>query len=90
MESPYQNRSITLNGASQTVFDAETAADGIDRFIHNQPGNDTVWVNIFGGPAAEHGDGCIGVPAGGLLEIDSLHQINAFGTSGQKIAAGER
>lgn len=88
MEAPYTDKSVTLDGSSQTIFPSETP--GNDRFIHNQPGNDTLWINIFGDPAAVNGDGCIGLVAGALMDFDSNIKVNVLGTAGQKIAAGER
>jgi hypothetical protein len=78
-----------LTGGQDVVFPEGAYGSLQERFVYNPNAAGSIWINPFGGVAAANASGCIEIPPGTGWSAKSTSAINALGTAGAKITAGE-
>lgn len=86
----YENRSgtVTTGGTSQMLMGENRNRQGF--FIANPNATGSLWVHLWGGTAVANAAGCVEVPAGATLNLDSTRAASVVhSTTGAAFTCGE-
>lgn len=94
VSSVMRDKSITLSGASETLFSANTEPASFnseaERYVYNASQLYPVSLNLSGGTAAHYTAGSITLEPGQYWSGKVAGLIKVIGTAGQPLTAGER
>jgi hypothetical protein len=86
----YSLAGAAVTGVSQSLFPAAAYNGFEERWVTNPSATATIWVNLFGGPAAANAEDNFSIPPGGGWSGKVSNAVSVLGIAGQPITAGQR